>query len=96
MKDEFVSANYDIQNAALEGYVGERIRINIEKRLLTLNLPSILEPSIHRPGKQTWIGEHIGKFLHAATYAWEYTGNVRLKQKIDSAAKVLISAQQPE
>ncbi len=96
VKDEFVSADYDIQNAALEGYIGERMRINIEKRLLTLNLPSILEPYINPPGKQTWIGEHVGKFLHAATYAWEYTGNERLKQKIDSAAKVLIAAQQPD
>ncbi len=32
--------------------------INIEKRLLTLDLATILEPYIHRPGKQTWIGEH--------------------------------------
>jgi hypothetical protein len=51
VKDEFVSADYDIQNAALEGYIGERMRINIEKRSLTLSLPSILEPYIHRPGK---------------------------------------------
>lgn len=95
VKDKFVSADYDIQDASLLGYIGERMRINIEKRLLTFNLPSILEPYIHRPGKQTWIGEHAGKFLHAATYAWEYTGNARLKQKMDSVAKVLIATQQP-
>lgn len=96
VQDSFISADYNLQKPALEGYIVERIRINIEKRLLTLNLPSILEPYIHRPGKQSWVGEHVGKFLHAATYAWEYTGNARLKQKIDSVARVLISAQKPD
>ncbi len=94
--DVFVSADYDIKNATLNGYVGERMRINIEKRLLTLDLASILEPYIHRPGKQSWVGEHVGKYLHAATYAWEYTGDPRLKQKIDSVTRVLISTQEKD
>ncbi len=47
-------------------YIGERMDINIEKRLLTLDLASILEPYIHRPGKQTWMGEHLCKFLYSA------------------------------
>lgn len=93
IKDKFISAKYDTYRADLDGYLGQRISINIEKRLLTLNLPSILEPYKNRPGKQTWIGEHVGKFLHAATYEWQYTGNAALKQKIDSVVQVLISTQ---
>lgn len=96
VKDVFQPAGFNMQNAVMEGYLGERMRINIEKRLLTLNLPSILEPYLHRPGKQTWIGEHVGKFLHAAILSWEYTGDERLKQKADSVARVLISTQQPD
>lgn len=83
-------------NAQLAGYVGERMRVNLEQRLLTLNLPSILEPYQHRPGKQTWIGEHVGKFIHAAGLSWQYTGNPRLKARLDSAARLLMATQLPD
>ena len=95
IKDVFVPARYAPQTAEA-GYVGERMRINLEKRLLTLNLASLLEPYAHRPGKQTWIGEHVGKFLHAAGYTWQYTGNARLKQKMDSVVRVLLASQTPD
>ena len=93
--DRFVAPAYR-GDASLDGYVGERMRINLEQRLLTLNLPSILDPYLHRPGKQTWIGEHVGKFIHAAGLTWQYTGNARLKARMDSAARVLISTQLPD
>lgn len=93
--DRFVAPAYR-GDAPLAGYVGERMRINLERRLLTLNLPSILEPYQHRPGKQTWIGEHVGKFIHAAGLSWQYTGNPRLKARMDSAARLLIATQLPD
>ncbi|MDQ6845444.1 MAG: hypothetical protein M3Z92_14035 [Bacteroidota bacterium] len=43
VKDKFISANYNLEDAALQGYIGERMRINIEKRLLTHNLPLFLD-----------------------------------------------------
>ncbi len=94
--DVFVPARSQLQPADFEGYVGRRMRTNLEGRLLTLNLTSILEPYVHRPGKQTWIGEHVGKFLHAASLTWQYTGNSHLKARMDSAARVLISTQTPD
>ncbi|MBO0936057.1 glycoside hydrolase family 127 protein [Fibrella sp. HMF5335] len=90
--DHFAAPVYE-GNATLDGYVGDRMRINLERRLLTLNLPSILEPYQHRPGKQTWIGEHVGKFIHAAGLTWQYMGNPRLKTRMDSAARLLIATQ---
>jgi uncharacterized protein len=93
--DHFVAPIYQ-GKANLDGYVGERMRINLEHRLLTLNLPSILEPYQHRPGKQTWIGEHVGKFIHAAGLTWQYTSNPRLKARLDSAARLLIATQRPD
>ena len=93
--DQFVAPVYR-GDATLTGYVGDRMRINLEHRLLTLNLPSILEPYQHRPGKQTWIGEHVGKFIHAAGLTWQYTGNPRLKARMDSAASLLMATQLPD
>ncbi|MBV9126114.1 MAG: glycoside hydrolase family 127 protein [Planctomycetes bacterium] len=78
------------------GYLGTRMRVNLEKRLDTLNLDSILEPYEKRPGKQDWAGEHVGKFLHAAALVWSYTGDQRLKERMDEAVRQLIATQLPD
>ena len=77
------------------GYLATRMRVNLERRLLTLNLDSILAPYEKRPGKQAWAGEHVGKFLHAAAYTSGYTGCSRLKTRMDNVARRLIATQLP-
>ena len=57
----------DLGGTRYEGWIADRMRINVEKRLLRLDLDMILDPFVNRPGKQWWAGEHIGKHLHAAT-----------------------------
>jgi len=94
VQDVFVPSSYE--NRAFEGYLAERMRINVEKRLLTLNEESILEPYKQRPGAQEWAGEHVGKFLHAASLAWQATGDERLKQKMDKVARQIIACQLPD
>ncbi|MGO9470668.1 MAG: glycoside hydrolase family 127 protein, partial [Isosphaeraceae bacterium] len=49
-----------------------------------------------RPGSHPWIGEHVGKWLHAATLAWAYTGDPHLKAKLDRVAADLIACQEPD
>ena len=49
-----------------------------------------------RPGEQDWIGEHAGKFLHAAANTWLYSGDERLKALMDLVATSLIAAQLPD
>ena len=68
----------NLRDTQYNGWIAERMQINVEKRLLTLDLDIILEPFENRPGKQWWSGEHIGKYLHAATYAWWFTGDDRV------------------
>ena len=72
------------------------MQINVEKRLLTLDLDMILDSYVNRPGPHWWAGEHIGKFLHAATYAWRFTGDDRLMERMDYAVKSLIATQLPQ
>ena len=55
----------------------------------------LLEPFINRPGSQWWVGEHIGKYLHAATYAWLYTGDERIRKRMDYAVDTLLENQLP-
>ena len=85
----------DLSGTRYDGWIAERMRINVEKRLLTLDLDMILEAFVNRPGKQWWAGEHVGKFLHAATCAWLFTGDERLKTRMDAAVGRLIDTQLP-
>ena len=81
------------QQGLFDGYLGQRMEINLEKRLLKLNLDSILRPFEQRPGRQMWVGEHVGKWLHAATLYWEQTGDSRIKAKMDTAVRRLLATQ---
>ena len=80
----------------LEGLLGERCRKNERARLLTKNEDDLLGGFRQRPGKQAWVGEHVGKWLHAATLAWVYTGDAELRAKLDRVTAALIAAQQPD
>src|SRR5262249_28401424 len=78
----------------LAGYVGNRVGNNEKDRLLNVDLAPLLAGYQHRPGSHPWIGEHIGKWMHAATLAWANTGDEKLRAKIVQAAKDLIATQE--
>jgi len=82
-----------LAQSELTGILGERMRINLEQRLLAVNTAPLLAGYVHRPGQQTWIGEHAGKFIDAATNAWVYGRNPALKAKLDETVKTLIASQ---
>jgi DUF1680 family protein len=83
----------ELSGSCYEGWIAERMTINVEKRLLQLDLDMLLDPFVNRPGKQWWAGEHVGKYLHAATYAWQFTGDERLKSRLDDTVAKLIDTQ---
>ena len=92
--DRFVPAPYSRQK--IDGLLGERLRVNLEGRLLHLDERGVIEGFEHRPGKQAWIGEHAGKFLHAAANTWLLTQDPRLKTLMDRVARELIATQLPD
>lgn len=58
----------------LKGMLGARIPANTYTRLLeTVEVDCLLEGYRKRPGCLTWDGEHIGKWIHAASLAWANT-----------------------
>lgn len=89
----FVSA--DFGETFYEGWIHDRMQINVDKRLMQLDLDMILDPFANRPGSQWWVGEHVGKYLHAATYAWRFSGCDGLKKRMDYTVKTLIGTQLP-
>lgn len=92
--DRFVPAPYETQR--IEGMLGERLRVNLEGRLLHVDEPRLLRGFQSPPGEQDWIGEHAGKYLDAAVNTWRYTRDPRLKTQMDRIAEALMKAQQPD
>src|SRR5271165_6239138 len=80
----------------IEGWLGARIDANEKNRLLTVDTEPLLAGYCKRPGSHPWIGEHVGKWLHAATLAWAYSGDPVLKAKLDRVAADLIACQEPD
>ncbi|MDX2031726.1 MAG: glycoside hydrolase family 127 protein [Blastocatellia bacterium] len=80
----------------LQGFLGERCRKNERVRLLGKDEEELLGGFRNRPGRQAWVGEHVGKWLHAATLAWAYTKDPELRAKLDRIAAALIATQQED
>ena len=80
----------------LGGYLDERLNANLTERLLKIDETGILECYYSRPGKQTWVGEYPGKYLHAAARVWQYSKNAALKTQMDRIVDILIACQNPD
>jgi len=80
----------------LTGLLGTRIDASTRNRLEKIDIDRLLEGYRKRPGRQSWDGEHIGKWLHAATLAWVNSGDVSLRKKLDQAVVELEKCQLPD
>ena len=80
----------------LEGFLGLRSAANATNRLLAVDEDRLLASYRSRPGLQAWDGEHVGKWLHAATLAWANTGDPALRAKLDRVVAGLLACQQPD
>jgi DUF1680 family protein len=84
---------FDLKNIQFGGYLQERLNANLTQRLLNIDETGILECYYNRPGKQTWVGEYTGKYLHAASRVWRSTQNAQLKVQMDRIVDILIGCQ---
>lgn len=79
----------------MNGYLGMRYQGNLTNRLLKVDENELLGGFLQCPGKQRWIGEHVGKYLESAANVWVITGNPQLKAQMDRIARTLVSTQLP-
>jgi len=77
----------------LTGWLGARVTANEANRLVKIDIDRLLEGFRKRPGRQSYDGEHVGKWLHAATLAWVNTGDPALRRKLDYTAAELTKCQ---
>lgn len=79
----------------LTGYLGERVAAN-DAHLGLVDLEPLLAGFRQRPGSHPWIGEHIGKWLHAASLTYERTRDPALGSRLEHAATALLATQAPD
>lgn len=77
----------------VSGLLGERIRAHASNRILHIDEDVLLAGFRSQPGSHPWIGEHVGKWLHAASLLWLGSQDPALREKITRVAKGLIAAQ---
>jgi len=75
------------------GLLGERLRAHTFGRIAKIDEDILLGGFRTRPGSHPWIGEHVGKWLHAASLLWLSSQDPALREKITRVAKGLIAAQ---
>ncbi|MEO6977193.1 MAG: beta-L-arabinofuranosidase domain-containing protein, partial [Mucilaginibacter sp.] len=90
--DKYIPAHYQ----GIGGLLGYRMNVNLEKRLLQIDSATLLSGFRKRPGSQTWIGEHVGKFLFSASKTYAYTHDVRIKHLTDDMVRKYIVCQMPD
>ena len=90
--DKFIPARYQ----QIDGFLGYRMNVNLEKRLLQIDSTTILSGFRKRPGSQVWLGEHVGKFLFSASNTFKYSNDERLKKLTDAIVRQYIACQLPD
>ena len=96
VRDRFEPA--PVGQALLQGgMLGARIDASEKRRLLEVDENDMLDAFERRTvPHQDWQGEHVGKFLHAATQAWVYTKDAELKAKLDRVVARLLKTQEAD
>ncbi len=76
------------------GILGERLELWRRVRLWRVaGDPFLLDGFTHPPGTHPWQGEHVGKWLHAASLAAGATGDPKLNESLRAVVAKLIATQ---
>lgn len=84
------------EQVEFSGLLHERVVINLQKRLLRIDSAILLSGFVKRPGKQSWIGEHMGKFLSAASNSYRYSHDPAIKLLMEDMVRKYLAAQLPD
>jgi len=86
-----------LQTIAEEGLLGKRVDLWRNNRLWYIAESGYLIDGFeNRPGTHPWQGEHLGKWLHAATIAYKITGDEEIKMELDEMVERLLATQLPD
>jgi DUF1680 family protein len=92
---EILSTWRPLRSVQEGGLLAERVELWRKKRLWHMvDSGYLLSGFESRPGSHPWQGEHVGKWLHAATLAYEQTRDERLGKMLQEIVERLLAAQE--
>jgi DUF1680 family protein len=98
VSERYTSVPFEAQQLA--GVFADRMRVNVEGRLLHIDEQAFLSPFAHRDDSghfdAAWVGEHAGKFLDAACNALRYSDHAELRRIAGRVATGLVASQEPD
>lgn len=80
----------------IEGFLGSKINLCIEKRIKTQDPAYLTEPFTHRTETHLWQTEFWGKWILSAIAAYQYNQDPELLSKIKDAVSLLLKTQSPD
>ncbi len=89
-------ARRSLTSVGEEGLIEDRLKLS-RKRLeymIEYQKEYLLSGFQSRPGDHPWQGEHVGKWLHAATLDYERTHDEKLLRALRETVEVLLEAQE--
>jgi len=87
-----------VSSSQEKGLLAERVDVWRRGRLwhmLDAEDDYLLSGFEKKPGRHPWQGEHVGKWLHAATLAYEQTHDKKLLEALQKTVNRLIATQEP-
>jgi uncharacterized protein len=79
----------------IEGYLGEKINLVIEKRIKSQDVDYLVEPFRHKNETHLWQSEFWGKWIQSAIASYNYNRDPVMLDIINRSVKGLLATQMP-
>jgi DUF1680 family protein len=87
--------SYSPNSIKIEGYLGDKIDLVIEKRIKSQDVEMLVEPFRHKNETRLWQSEFWGKWIQSAIASYEYNHDPVMLSIIKSAVNKLLATQMP-
>ncbi|HEX7493182.1 MAG TPA: hypothetical protein VF346_03105, partial [Bacteroidales bacterium] len=85
--------SYPPNSIKIEGYLGDKIDLGIEKRIKSQDVEMLVEPFRHKDETHLWQSEFWGKWIQSAIASYEYNRDPLMLSIIQSAVNKLLATQ---
>jgi uncharacterized protein len=86
---------YAANSNKIEGYLGQKIDLVIEKRIKSQDENYLVEPFRHKNETHLWQSEFWGKWIQSAIASYDYNRDPEMLKKIQKAVDELLATQMP-
>ena len=93
VRDKMIS--FSPNGIKIEGYLGEKINLVIDKRIKNQDVEQLVEPFRHKNETHLWQSEFWGKWMQSAIASYDYNHDPEMLVIIHKAVNELLATQMP-